>query len=114
MPYKDKETVKMFYSIGEVAEMFKVNPSLLRFWEKEFSTFLPLSKDSRGNRQYTAADIEKLRVLYHLIKVEGFTLEGAKQHFREKRKETVEKSALLSSLEKIKSSLIEIKNTLKV
>jgi DNA-binding transcriptional MerR regulator len=87
MPYKEKDIEKMFYSIGEVAEMFNVNTSLLRFWEKEFSTILDLSKDSRGNRQYTVQDISKIRVLHNLVKEQGYTLEGAKKHLKENKKE---------------------------
>jgi DNA-binding transcriptional MerR regulator len=109
MPYKEKETVKMFYSIGEVAEIFHVNTSLLRFWEKEFSTILDLSKDSRGNRQYTEQDISKIRVLHNLIKVQGYTLEGAQKYLKENRKEAFEQDALYTSLLKIKEQLISLK-----
>lgn len=110
MPYKEKETVKLFYSIGEVAEMFSVNASLLRFWEKEFSTILDLSKDSRGNRQYTPQDISKIRVLYNLIKEQGYTLEGAKKYLKEHRKEALDRDAVYTSLLKIREQLIALKN----
>jgi DNA-binding transcriptional MerR regulator len=110
MSYKEKEIIKMFYSIGEVAEMFDVNASLLRFWEKEFSTILDLSKDSRGNRQYTEQDISKIRVLYNLIKEQGHTLEGAKKYLKENRKEVFERDAIYNSLIKIKEQLTALKN----
>lgn len=110
MPYKEKDTVKLFYSIGEVAEMFQVNASLLRFWEKEFSAILDLSKDSRGNRQYTPQDISKIRVLYNLIKEQGYTLEGAKNYLKENRKEALNKDAVYTSLLKIREQLIALKN----
>src|ERR1700722_9232201 len=109
MPYKEKEIEKMFYSIGEVAEMFQVNTSLLRFWEKEFSTILDLSKDSRGNRQYTAQDISKIRVLHNLIKEQGYTLEGAQKYLKENRKEALNKDAVYTSLLKIREQLIILK-----
>ena len=111
MPYKEQETSKLFYSIGEVAEMFNVNASLIRFWEKEFTSLLQFSKDTRGNRQFTQQDISKLRILHDLIKGQGFTLEGAKKHLKEKdnRKEANDKEALFKSLEKIKSELIALK-----
>jgi len=112
MPYKERETVKLFYSIGEVAEMFHVNTSLLRFWEKEFSGILDLSKDSRGNRQYTPQDISKIRVLYNLIKEQGYTLEGAQKYLKENRKEAFERDAIYSSLLKIKKQLLDLKNQL--
>ena len=109
MPYKEKGIEKMFYSIGEVAEMFHVNISLLRFWEKEFSTILDLSKDSRGNRQYTQQDISKIRVLHNLIKEQGYTLEGAQKYLKENRKEAFNKDAIFNSLLKIKEQLIVLK-----
>jgi DNA-binding transcriptional MerR regulator len=110
MPYKDKETEKMFYSIGEVAEMFHVNTSLLRFWEKEFSSILDLSKDSRGNRQFTSVDISKIRVLHNLVKEQGYTLEGAKKYLKENRNEAFERDAIYISLLKIKEQLLALKN----
>lgn len=110
MPYKEKETVKMFYSIGEVANIFHVNTSLLRFWEKEFSTTLDLSKDSRGNRQYTEQDIAKIRVLHNLVKEQGYTLDGAKKYLKENRREAFERDAVYTSLHKIKEQLIALKN----
>ena len=109
MPYKERDIEKMFYSIGEVAEMFSVNTSLLRFWEKEFSTILDLSKDSRGNRQYTPQDISKIRVLHNLIKEQGYTLEGAQKYLKENKKEAFEKEAIYTSLIKIKEQLIALK-----
>ena len=109
MPYKEKETVKMFYSIGEVAEMFRVNTSLLRFWEKEFSTILDLSKDSRGNRQYTPQDISKIKILYSLIKEQGYTLDGAKKYLKDNKKDAYDREAVLNSLAKIKKQLEELK-----
>jgi DNA-binding transcriptional MerR regulator len=114
MPYKEKETMKLFYSIGEVADMFDVNASLIRFWEKEFSSLLQFSKDTRGNRQFTEQDISKLRILHDLIKVQGFTLDGAKKHLKEKenRKEATDKESLHKSLEKIKGELLALKKKL--
>ena len=114
MPYKEKETTKLFYSIGEVADMFDVNASLIRFWEKEFSSLLQFSKDTRGNRQFTEQDISKLRILHALIKVQGFTLDGAKKHLKEKenRKEATDKEAIYKSLEKIKNELLALKKKL--
>lgn len=111
MPYKEKEILKLFYSIGEVAEIFDVNASLIRFWEKEFTSLLQFSKDTRGNRQFTEQDISKLRILHDLIKVQGFTLEGAKKHLKEKenRQSANDKENLFKSLEKIKAELIALK-----
>lgn len=112
MPYKEKETIKLFYSIREVGDMFTVAPSLLRFWEKEFPTLLQPTKDSRGNRLYTEQDISNVRILHNLIKEQGFTLEGAKKHFRENKKETNDQEKALKTLQKIKDDLVALKKEL--
>ena len=85
MPYKENDIVKLFYSIGEVAEMFEVNTSLIRFWEKEFDVLKP-KKNKKGNRLFTAEDIDNLKVIYNLVKQQGLTLEGAKKYLKENRK----------------------------
>src|SRR6185503_11931367 len=77
MPYKEKEIEKIYYTIGEVAEMFQVNTSHIRFWSNEFDVIKP-STNKKGNRLYTQSDIENLRKIYHLVKEKGFTLKGAK------------------------------------
>lgn len=74
-PNKD---LKLYYSISEVAKMFEVSESLLRFWEKEFPQISP-KKSGRGVRQYTKDDIEVVRMVYHYVKERGMTLEGARQ-----------------------------------
>lgn len=77
MPYKEKEIEKIFYSIGEVAKMFDVNTSHIRFWSKQFDVIKPAT-NKKGNRMFTIGDIENFRVIYHLVKEKGFTLKGAK------------------------------------
>src|SRR2546426_6439651 len=77
MPYKEKEIEKMYYTIGEVAGMFKVNTSHIRFWSKEFNVIKPAT-NKKGNRLFTANDIENLKLIYHLVKERGYTLKGAK------------------------------------
>ena len=109
MPYKEKDTVKLYHSISEVAEMFHVAPSLLRFWEKEFPTLIQPTKDGRGNRMYKEQDITNIRILHDLIKLQGFTLEGAKKHFRENKKENTENEKVLKSLQRIKDELLALK-----
>lgn len=109
MPYKEKEITKLFYSITEVAEMFKVAPSLLRFWEKEFPTLIAPAKDARGNRMFKEQDITNVRILHDLIKKQGFTLEGAKKHFRENKRENTENDKVLKSLQRIKEDLLSLK-----
>ncbi|MEG0647789.1 MAG: MerR family transcriptional regulator, partial [Bacteroides sp.] len=83
----DKD-LKLFYSISEVAEMFGVNPSLLRFWEKEFPQIAPKTI-GRGIRQYRKEDVEMVGLIYHLVKEKGMTLPGARQKLKDNREATV-------------------------
>jgi len=96
---------KLYYSIGEVAEAFDVNPSLIRFWEKEFQLISP-KKTQRGTRKFSAKDIEKLELIYTLVKERGFTLEGAKKQLKQGDKGTL---AVLKRLQKIRQELLRIK-----
>lgn len=111
MPYKEKETVKLYYSIGEVAEILNVNASLLRFWEKEFDVLKP-QKNSKGNRIYTQKDLKNLKLIHYLVKERGFTLEGAKKKIKEEFKQLHDKAELISTLKDVKSMLLEIKESL--
>ncbi|APU68740.1 MAG: MerR family transcriptional regulator [Bacteroidota bacterium] len=102
---------KRYYSIGEVAEAFKVNTSLIRFWEKEFDAIKP-KKNAKGNRKFTPEDIKNLELIYHLVKERGFTLEGAKTHLKEEKHKTLSNFEIIRKLEGIKSELINLKNQL--
>ena len=102
---------KRYYSIGEVAKAFKVNTSLIRFWEKEFDAIKP-KKNAKGNRKFTPEDIKNLKFIYHLVKERGFTLEGAKTHLKEEKKQALSKFEIISKLEAIKTQLIKIKTQL--
>jgi DNA-binding transcriptional MerR regulator len=109
----DEETPeKLFYSITEIADLFKVNASLIRFWEKEFD-FLKPRKTAKGNRTYTKKDIENIRLVYHLVKEKGFTLQGAKEKLKQKPAQEINKNLeAIESLNKLKSFLVELKNQL--
>lgn len=100
---------KRYYGIGEVAKAFGVNASLIRFWEKEFDVLKP-KKNAKGNRKFTAEDIKNLKLIYHLVKERGFTLEGAKTHLKEEKQKTLNKFEIISKLEDIKNKLVKIKN----
>ncbi|HYG51422.1 MAG TPA: MerR family transcriptional regulator [Flavobacteriales bacterium] len=89
MPYKSKPTQKLYYSIGEVADMFGVNTSLIRFWENEFDILKP-SKTKKGNRMFTAQDIENIKIIFKLVKGEGYTLQGAKEKLKMQQMEAEE------------------------
>lgn len=102
---------KRYYSIGEVAKAFNVNTSLIRFWEKEFEALKP-KKNAKGNRKFTPEDIKNLKLIYHLVKERGFTLEGAKTHLKEGKKDTLSNFEIISKLEDVKNQLIKIKEHL--
>ncbi|MBS1647284.1 MAG: MerR family transcriptional regulator [Bacteroidetes bacterium] len=100
---------KMFYSISEVAQLFSVNASLIRFWEKEFD-FLKPRKTGKGNRSYTKKDIENIKLVYHLVKEKGYTLQGAKEKLKQKPLPTLQKNQeIIESLNKLKSFLVALK-----
>lgn len=102
---------KLYFSIGEVADAFGVNASLIRFWDKEFDILKP-KKNAKGNRMFTQEDVKNLQLIYHLVKERGFTLEGAKTHLKEGKKKTLDKFDIISKLEGIKAELTNIKNQL--
>jgi len=102
---------KRYYGIGEVAKAFDVNTSLIRFWEKEFDVLKP-KKNAKGNRKFTPEDIKNLKFIYHLVKERGFTLEGAKTHLKEERKQALNNFQIISKLEDVKNQLIKIKEHL--
>ena len=102
---------KLYFSIGEVADMFDVKTSLIRFWEKEFDVIKP-KKNSKGNRLFTKADIENFHLIFHLVKERGFTLEGAKNKLKTNRDETVKNAEIALKLKEIRSFLVEIKEAL--
>jgi len=102
---------KMYYGIGEVAEAFGVNTSLIRFWEKEFDILKP-KKNAKGNRKFTPEDIKNLELIYHLVKERGFTLEGAKIHLKEQKQEALDSFDIIRKLNAIKGQLLKIKEQL--
>lgn len=111
MPLKEKPIEKLYYSIGEVATMFKVNVSLLRFWEKEFDILKP-KKNKKGNRLFTANDLNNLKIIYHLVKERGFTLDGAKKKLRENKDDTINNIEIVNRLKDIRQFLVEIRDEL--
>jgi DNA-binding transcriptional MerR regulator len=100
---------KRYYSIGEVALKFNVNPSLIRFWEQEFKILNP-KKNSRGNRKFTHKDIEVINKIYFLLKEKGYTIQGAKHYISNEK--TSDKLDIVNKLKLIKDKLIEIRNQL--
>ncbi len=102
---------KRYYGIGEVAKAFDVNTSLIRFWEKEFDALKP-KKNAKGNRKFTPEDIKNLKLIYHLVKERGFTLEGAKTHLKESKQKTLDNFDIIDKLQRVRAELIKIKEQL--
>ena len=111
MAYKEKEIEKLYYSIGEVAEMLNVNASLLRYWEKEFDVLKP-KKNTKGDRFFTKEDIEKIKLIHHLVRDKGYTIDGARTQLKSKYKDTQDKFLLIEKLQKVKGFLLELKDQL--
>lgn len=109
MPYKERVIEKKYFSIGEVAEMLDVATSLIRFWESEFDIIKP-KKNRKGNRQFTREDIDNVKLIYHLVKEKGYTLQGAKDLLKDGNDSLKEKVEIIDSLKKVKKFLIEIRS----
>ena len=112
MPYKKPEIKKLYYGIGEVADIFDVNTSLIRFWEKEFDIIKP-KKNAKGNRMFTEADVDNFFIIYHLVKERGYTLQGAKEKLRDNKEDTINQIEMVKSLENIKAFLLDMKDKIK-
>ena len=109
MALKSFKPKKIFYSIGEVAEMFGVTEPTLRYWEKEFNTIKP-SKTPKGTRQYKEEDIEAIRLVHYLVKEKGLTLAGAKQKLKENKETVVNTEEIVHRLKTIREELVLLKN----
>lgn len=111
MPYKKPQIEKIYYTIGEVADMFGVNVSHIRYWEREFDNLKPF-KNKKGNRLFTKDNIEQIKLIHHLVKEKGMTLKGAKQKLKDNREETIDNHELIDRLQNVKQMLLDIKNEL--
>jgi DNA-binding transcriptional MerR regulator len=115
MSYEQDKTEKLFYTISEVADLFDVNASLIRFWEKEFPAIKPTT-NKKGNRLYTKKEIELISKIYDLVKEKGFTLQGAKEQMKSTRlkKQTNDtKKEVIDNLLDIKQKLLDLREKLK-
>ena len=106
---------KLYYTMGEVAEMFDVKASLIRHWESKFSCLRP-HKNKKGNRLFSADDIERLKQIYHLVKERGMTLEGANKVMRASAKaaDLSRDTEMLERLQRIRAALVEVREELKL
>ncbi len=111
MPYKERVIEKKYFSIGEVANMINVATSLIRFWESEFDIIKP-KKNRKGNRQFTQEDISNVKLIYHLVKEKGYTLQGAKDLLKNNEDSFKEKVEIIDSLKRVRSFLVEVRDRL--
>ena len=109
MSLKKNKDLKLYFSISEVAQMFDVNESTLRFWEKEFDIINP-RKTSKGTRFYKQEDIDAVRLIYHLVKERGMTLAGARQKLKDNKETTIRQEEIVNRLKQIKEELLAMKD----
>ena len=112
MAYNANKDLKLYYSISEVARMFDVNESLLRYWEKEFPTIITPKKAGGNIRQYRKEDIENIRLVYHLVKEKGMTLQGAKLRLKVNKERTVQTAEVVDCLKQIREELVKLRKSL--
>lgn len=105
------ELNKQYYGIGEVAEMFHVNASLIRYWENEFDILKP-KKNRKGDRLFRPEDIRYLQLIYHLLRERKFTIEGVRKKLKDEKKATEKQFEMVQSLQKIRKFLVELKEQL--
>jgi DNA-binding transcriptional MerR regulator len=111
MPLRTKEIGKLYYKIGEVAGMFDVNTSQIRFYEKEFDIIKP-HRNNKGNRLFTQADVDNFHIIFNLIRDKGYTLDGAKLQIRKQKSQSPDKQQIIQSLQKIRLFLLEVRSEL--
>lgn len=111
MPYKEKEIEKKYYTIGEVADELGVATSLIRFWEGEFDSIKP-KKNRKGNRQFTKNDLQNVKLIFHLVKEKGYTLQGARDFISNGGDGSSDKMEMIESLKKVRKFLTELKKEL--
>jgi len=111
MPYRERKIEKVYYTIGEVAEMFHVNTSLIRFWEKEFDIIKP-KKNKKGNRLFTKQDIDNFHLIFHLVKERGLTLKGAQKKLKENKEDTLNNFEVIRLLKDVRDVLIDFRDNI--
>lgn len=112
MPYKEREVEKLYYTIGEVSQLLNENPSLVRFWSTKFQDFIKPVRNKKGNRLFTAKDVENFRIIYYLVKERGMTLEGAYNRMKDNRTGIDKRVDVITKLNSIKAKLLTIQDNL--
>lgn len=112
MPYKEFNVEKLYYTIGEVAEIMDENTSLIRFWSDKFSDIIKPERNRKGNRRYTAKDVENLKLIHHLVKDRGMTLEGALERMKNNREGLDNRVEVIERLNVIRERLLHISKSI--
>lgn len=112
MPYKEFKPEKLYYTIGEVAELLGENTSLVRFWAQKFPDFIKPARNKKGNRLFTADDVTNFKLIYYLVKERGMTLEGAYNRMKDNKDGVDRRVDIIESLTGIKERLQEIQKIL--
>lgn len=108
MNFRKDDNLKLYYSIGEVAEMLSLSKSLIRFWDSEFEILKP-HKNSKGDRRFTKQNIDQLKLIKHLVKEKGFTLKGARQQIKDNKKRLLQKNKSIERLGDLKHFLTQLR-----
>ena len=112
MPYKEAKVEKMFYTIGEVAKITGENTSLVRFWANRFGDLIRPHKNQKGNRMFTPNDVENIKLIHHLVKEKGMTLDVAHKRIKENKAGEDCSLAVIHALENINAELLSVKELL--
>lgn len=112
MPYKEFKPEKLYYTIGEVADLLGENTSLVRFWAQKFPDFIKPARNKKGNRLFTADDVSNIKLIYYLVKERGMTLEGAQNRMKDNKDGVDRRVDVIESLTGIKDRLQEIQKML--
>jgi len=107
-----KQMEKLYYSIGEAAQIIGESTSLVRYWSNEFAKYFKLTRSSRGDRKYTADDIETLKKIHHLVNIKGLTLEGVDKALKDNGATTAKEVKVLESLKSIRTQLEAVMQSL--
>jgi len=112
MPYKEFKVDKLFYTIGEVADILGENTSLVRFWAQKFPEYIKPARNKKGNRLFTAEDLSNFKIIHYLVKERGMTLEGAAKRMKDNKTGVDRRVDVIASLNNIKTILLEIAESL--
>jgi len=112
MPYKEFKIEKLYYTIGEVADILEENTSLVRFWAQKFPEYIKPARNKKGNRLFTAEDLANFRLIHYLVKERGMTLEGAAKRMKDNKTGVDRRVDVIEALNNIKETLVEIKESI--